>query len=227
MSSVIFAFLFVLLSVISCATIKTEGIKSSVGTDLDQTELPAYPQFNGEQYRVQVMQFKIPPDISQQYPHLAEKQVGLGLSGRLVDELYETNRFKFIEEKSEIQAKILEQWSLSQSGIVIENQQITSEGISAPQFLIYAELIDFSVSHSEEIRGISLEKRATTRISIQLRFLNISTGEYTPASGTAEATAMATSLWVNPELPFDKSTVGLATQRAVRFAVLQLLQRLH
>ena len=43
-----------------------------------------------------------------------------------------------------MQQKILEQWAMSQSGIVVENEEISTDGLSAPQFLVYAELTDFS-----------------------------------------------------------------------------------
>jgi len=216
-----------LLSIITgCASVKTEGVGGLPDSGSRQKELSSYQEFTGNALRVQVMQFKISPELTAQYPEFAEKQVGLGLSGRIVDELYESKRFVFVEEKSEMQKKILEQWALSLSGIVAENQQISTEGLSAPQYLVYAELTDFSVSQSEKISGIMMEKQATTRMSLQIRLLDIATGEYIPSSGTGEATTSASSVWVNPDMPFDQSTVGIATQRAARTAVIQLIQRM-
>ncbi|MBN1604103.1 MAG: hypothetical protein JW915_21005 [Chitinispirillaceae bacterium] len=219
---------FLLLLIFSCASVKTEGVKSAVGTDLEKNiPLQPYPPFSGEKLRIQVVEFKMAPEIAVQYPQLAEKQVGMGLSSRMIDEFYETKRFTFVEEKADMQEKLMAQWALSQSGIIAESQQINSDGISAPQFLVYAELVDFSVSNSEVVKGLSLEKRATTRITFQIRFLNVSTGEFVPSSGTGEATSIAASVWVNPELPFDQSTVGIATQRALRNAVFELLKRVN
>lgn len=221
--------LVLLLSVVlcSCASVKTEGIRNSAGNISAQSEEPlTYPPYEGEAIRVQVVQFRIAPEVLALYPQLADKQVGLGLSGRVVDELYETKRFALVEGKEEIQQKVIKQWVMSQSGIVSENQQVSNEGLSAPEYLVYVELIDFSVSKSEQVVGIALEKQATTRVTFQLRFLDIASGEFIPSSGTGEATTSASAVWVNPQMPFDQTTVGLATQRAVKKAVLKLLNRI-
>ena len=217
-------FLYLSLSLFyGCASVTSEGVSSIQQTG---SSIPAYPDFSGEAVRVQVMQFRIPPELAQKYPEFTEKQVGFGLSGRIVDELYNTRRFVFIEEKAEMQQKILEQWAMSQSGIVVENEEISTDGLSAPQFLVYAELTDFSVSYSEKINGITMEKQATTIMSLQLRLLDVATGEYIPATGSGSATSSAKGVWVSSETPFDQSTVGTAAQRATQAAVLQLINRM-
>jgi curli biogenesis system outer membrane secretion channel CsgG len=211
-----------------CASVKTEGVQGSVGSALGAIPSDApYPAFAGTPLRVQVLKFSIPAEVAKGYPELGDKQVGWGLANRIVDEFFETGRFKFVEEKMEMQQKLIAQWALSESGIVAEDQKIASEGLSAPQQLVYAELTDFSVSQSEQVVGVSLEKRATTRVGVQLRVLDVGTGEYVPASGLGEATTVGTAVWVNPQMSFDQTTVGLATRRAVREAVHALLKRME
>lgn len=221
---VLVSFLFLLNS---CATVRTEGVQSSVGNDLNVVNaLPAYPPFQGSPARVQVMKFSLPKEIAEQYPELREKQVGWGLYNRLIDELYQSGRFSLIEEKADMQKKLMEQWILSESGIVAQDQQIKVGELSMAQYLVYAELVDFSVSKSSAVVGVSTEQRATTRIGLQIRLLDLATGEYIPASGLGEATTLAQSTWLSPQMSFDQSTVGLATARASRLATLQLISRM-
>lgn len=218
--------LFLTGTLFSCATVRTEGVLTGVGSTLVQ-ELPPYPPPYGAPQRVQVMQYRIPAQLVETYPRLAQRQVGLGLSGRLVDELYESGAFVFVEEKGEMQRTLLENWALSQSGIVADNQQLQTTALSAPRYLVYVELVDFSISHSESVAGSALERRATTRMTLQVRLVDIETGEFIPASATGEANTLVEALWVNPDVPFDQTTVGIASQRALRLATLQLLERMN
>jgi curli production assembly/transport component CsgG len=213
-----------LFGIISCAAVHTERLKESYETA--DTSKP-FPLYNGPKSRVQIIRFGIPQDIISKYPELADKRVGWGLYNRLIDGFYDTNRFEFVEEKKEIQKRILDQWVLSQKGIIIEEEQIESEGLSAPQYLIYAEVYDFSVSYSEILIGIAMEKVNTTIIGIQIRMVDVATGKYIPASGTGEAKSTAASVWVNASLPFDQSTVGIASQKAVNTAIRNLLERIN
>lgn len=207
----------------SCATISTETYESNF-EQADITE--PFPPYDGEKARIQVIRFEIPRDVVEKYPELADKQVGFGLTNRLIDTFYESRRFTFVEEKEEILQRILDQWKLSLSGIVVEEQQITGEGLSVPQYLVYAEIYEFSVRYGEKIVGLAQEKTGTTLIGVQLRVVDVASGEYIPASGLGEASSIAESVWVSPSLPFDQSTVGLATEKAVRKAVRNLMDRL-
>jgi len=207
----------------SCATLSTETYESNF-EQADITE--PFPPYEGEKARIQVIRFEIPRDVVEKYPELADKQVGFGLTNRLIDTFYESRRFTFVEEKEEVLQKILDQWKLSLSGIVVEDQQITGEGLSVPQYLVYAEIYEFTVRYGEKIVGLAQEKTGTTLIGVQLRVVEVASGEYTPASGLGEASSSAESVWVSPSLPFDRSTVGLATEKAVRKAVRNLVIRL-
>jgi curli biogenesis system outer membrane secretion channel CsgG len=209
----------------SCASVSTE--KSAAAREGAAVKNTPYPEYTGAKSRVQILRFGVPREVSDQYPELAEKRIGWGLYNTLIDELYDTKRFEFIEEKDAIREKIMQNWALSQSGIAVEEQQIdASSGLALPQFLVYAEVFDFSVSTKETLVGVAARKTNTTRIGIQLRLVNVSNAKYTPASGTGEAGTTATTVWIVADQPFDQSTVGLATKRAVHAAVLGLLKEM-
>jgi len=145
----------------------------------------------------------------------------------VIDELYDTKRFEFIEEKDAIRDRIMKNWALSQSGIVVEEQKIDeSRGISLPQYLVYAEVFEFSVSTKETVVGVAAQKVNTTRIGVQLRIVDAATTEYVPSSGTGEASTTATTVWIMADQPFDQSTIGMATKRGVHAAVMAMVKKM-
>lgn len=209
----------------SCATVSTE--KSAAVLQAQTVQDTGFPPYSGERKRVQIIRFGIPPEIAAQYPELSEKRIGWGLYNTVLDEFYDTKRFEFVEEKEAIRERIMQNWALSQTGLVAEEQQVDqSKGLAMPQYLVYGEVFDFSVSTSEKIVGVSMEKVNATQVGVQLRLVDVSSGEYVPSSGTAEATTTAKTVWIVADQPFDQSTVGLATKRAVHAAVLALLNRM-
>jgi curli biogenesis system outer membrane secretion channel CsgG len=213
------------LIILSCATVSTE--KSTAAKQGKAVQDEAYPVFSGEKKRVQIIRFGVPPEITAQYPELAEKRIGWGLYNTVIEEFDASGRFTFIEEKKAIQDRIMQNWALSQSGIVMEEQQIDEKsGLSLPQYLVYAEVFDFSVSASEKIVGVAMHKENTTQIGVQLRIVDVSTGQYTPTSGTGEAATTAMTVWLTPDQEFDQSTVGLATKRAAHAAVLAMVKKM-
>ena len=213
-----------ILVLINCATVYTEkpAIKESRITPGEYT----FPPYNGPKQRIQVIKFGIPADIAQKYPELAEKRVGWGLCNRIVEGFWETNRFEYIEEKEAIIKKMVEQWVLSQTGIVAEETAIKPGSLKAPEYLIYAEVFDFGVSHSEEIIGLRVEEKNTTVIGIQIRMVDVATGEFIPASATGESITRGVGTWASVDLDFDQTTVGMASQEAVNKAINILINRL-
>jgi len=221
-------FLFLIIStglLSSCASVSTE--KSAAAKEGAAVKDTPYPAYTGEKKRVQILRFGVPKEVTDQYPELAEKRIGWGLYNTLIDELYDTKQFEFIEEKDAIRDKIMQNWALSQSGIAVEEQQIdATSGLALPQYLVYAEVFDFSVSTKETIVGVAAQKVNTTRIGIQMRLVNVTNARYVPKSGTGEASTSATTVWIMADQPFDQSTVGMATKRAVHAAVLGLIKEM-
>lgn len=209
----------------SCAHVSTE--KSSAVLEGKAVQDQAYPPYSGEKKRVQIIRFGVPKEISDQYPELAEKRIGWGLYNTVIDEFYDTKRFEFIEEKESIRDRIMQNWALSQSGIAVEEQQIDQKrGLSLPQYLVYAEVFEFSVNTSETIVGVAMQKTNATQIGVQLRLVDVSTGKYVPSSGTGEAKTTASSVWIVADQPFNQTTVGMATKRGVHAAVLEMLKKM-
>jgi hypothetical protein len=225
LKSTVMSIPLVALFFLSCATVSTE--KSTAAKQGKAVQDEQYPAYSGEKKRVQIIRFGVPPEITAQYPELAEKRIGWGLYNTVIEEFDASGRFTFIEEKKAIQDRIMQNWALSQSGIVVEEQQIDeSRGLSLPQYLVYAEVFDFSVRTSEKIVGVAMHKENTTQIGVQLRIVDAASGQYTPTSGTGEAATTAMTVWLTPDQEFDQSTVGMATKRAVHAAVLSMVKKM-
>lgn len=206
-----------------CATVTT----TTPDTE-PKNEVTVNGSYTGEKRRVQIVRFGLPDSVAQLYPELREKRVGWGMCNRLVDALYETNRFTLVEEKHAVLQKIMETWALGQSGAVSEETAPEVGGLTAPQFLVYAEVYDFAVGTSESVMGVVSKGTETTRIGVQVRLVDVQTSEYTPASGIGEAAVVkGRVLWAPSTEQFDQSTVGKASGLAVNTAVNKLVKRLQ
>jgi curli biogenesis system outer membrane secretion channel CsgG len=212
-----------------CAT--TVGPHGS-GPSTSEEERVSFPPYQGPKRRIQVVQISIPADDVKRYPELAEKRVGFGLSSILVETLFDTGRFTFLEEKEPLLKRLVELWELK-DGILVKNPAAQEAALQAPEFLVYAEVFDFvACSPLEHISPGRKQLSCLTSVGVQVRVVNIATGEYIPGSTnplSAQGKYLHTvnlSLFAAANILFDQSAVGKATLKATRYAVLQVLQRL-
>jgi curli biogenesis system outer membrane secretion channel CsgG len=192
----------------------------------------SFPPYDGPKRRVQVVQINIPADDIRRYPELAEKRVGFGLSNILVETLYDTNRFTFLEEKEQVLKRLVELWELTQDGILVKNPTAPETALQAPDFLVYAEIFDFvACSPVEKIGLTGKNLTCVTSVGVQVRIGSTATGEYIPGSTdpmSPEGKYIHTvniSLFGGAGRAFDQSAIGKATLKATRYAVLKALQR--
>lgn len=209
-----------------CASVSTQ---STATPSASKTQPPAaFPPYSGPKARVQVVRFGIPNDIVQKYQELADKRVGWGLCNRIIEALWSTGRFEYIEEKEEILERMIEQWKLSQAGIYTSETAVEAGQLKAPEYLIYAEVFDFAVGKSEKVFATKKQEVLVTRIGIQIRMVDVKTGTYIPGSGQGEATTTQSgAIWAKNRAEFEQTTVGVASQQAVEAALRQLLERLE
>ena len=214
------------------------GCASSIGPEgTAPLELPAdkgvsFPPYSGPKRKIQVVQINVPVDDIKRYPELGEKRVGFGLSSILVETLFDTGRFVFLEEKESVLKRLVELWELTGDGILVKNPAAAQTELQAPDFLVYAEVFDFApCSPVEKIVVSSKSLTCITSVGVQVRIGNTATGEYVPGSsdplspeGKYVHTVQA-SLFGNAKLPFDQSAVGKATLKATRYAVSKALER--
>ncbi len=207
--------------------------KSSVGVqqyqaDFEKAEpLNTIPPYTGERQIVQLSKLNANKELWDMFPELRDKRVGMGVSNRIIENFETTGRFKYAEEKEAIQNQMLDAWETELNGLSNGETKLKMEGIAVPKYVVYAEIYDFSVSYAETYDKGKLNKSNTTIIGIQIRMVNVDNGQYIVASGQGTSTQVGEGFFKNPQMGFDGSTVGVATQRALEVATVNLVKRME
>ena len=207
--------------------------KSSVGVqqyqaDFEKAEpLNTIPAYTGERQIIQLSKLNVNKELWDMFPELRDKRVGMGVSNRIIENFETTGRFKYAEEKEAIQNQMLDAWETELNGLSNGETKLKMEGIAVPKYVVYAEIYDFSVSYAETYDKGKLNKSNTTIIGIQIRMVNVDNGQYIVASGQGTSTQVGEGFFKNPQMGFDGSTVGVATQRALEVATVNLVKRME
>jgi hypothetical protein len=209
------------------------GCSSSVGVvqyqaDFEKSEsLYSLPPFEGEKQIVQLSKLNVNKELWEMFPELRDKRVGLGVSNRIIENFEMTQRFKYAEEKEAIQNQMLDAWEAELTGMGNGETKLKMEGIALPKYIVYAEIYDFAVSYGETYNKGKVQKTNTTIMGIQIRMVNVDNSQYIVASGQGTATQVGEGFFKNPQMGFDQSTTGIATQRALEVATVNLVKRME
>ena len=120
---------------------------------------------------------------------------------------------------------MLDQWDFSDAGIGAEGTGVQTGQLILPKYFVYAELYEFSTSTEESVSGVRSEIQNTTIVGFQIRLVSVENGEFIIASGQGRATQRGEGFLSNPNMNFDQSTVGIATQKALETATVNLINR--
>jgi len=179
----------------------------------------------GERTAIQLANLSVTKEVLDQYPGLADKRVGLGLTNRILENFEETGFFRYTEEKEEILNQMIDKWELSDAGLSTEDTEIKTGTLVLPKYFVYAELYEFSVEREEAVDKLSTSIQNTTRVGFQIRLVSVENGEFIVASGLGEATQKGEGFLANPTMEFAESTVGIATQKSLETATVNLIRR--
>ena len=164
------------------------------------------------------------------YPELKDKRVGLGVTNIVLEYLEYTNRFTFTEDKLEIKERMVQQFKASDKGFT-ENKVDGRGKIKLAKYFVYIEVYDFSVSEDEIVR-INGESKVTqtTRLGLQVKFVDAETGEVIVGSGLGEANTVKTSSILegvdDTDIKFNQSTIGITTKKSLETASSRIVSRL-
>jgi hypothetical protein len=226
------AVILIILSMVLVGGLVT-GCKSSIATQqyeasFEKAEaLETLPPFTGEKQVIQLASLNVNKELWEMFPELREKRVGLGVTNRIIENFETTGRFKYAEEKDAIQNQMLNTWEKDLEGLGNGETKLSLEGFLLPKYIVYAEIYDFSVSYGETYDKGKLNKTNTTIIGIQIRLVNVDNSQYIVASGQGTSTQVGEGYFKNPNMSFDQSTVGIATQRALEKATYNLIGRME
>jgi len=229
-----FPLLFV-LGLASCKSASAQGI-GSVKTEQYQAEfekkqsIEAVADYDGAvQIPIQVLKIGINEELYEMYPELKDKRVGLGVANIVLEYLEYTNRFVFTEEKEDIKQRMIAQDKASDKGISSNKIEVKGNVILAKYF-VYIEVYDFSVSEDEVVKVDGKQTTTqTTRLGLQVKFVDAETGTVIMGSGLGEANTVKMSSILDDmgdEVKFNQSTIGTSTKKALETASSRIVSRM-
>ena len=219
-------FLFSCKASAQIGTVKTEEYqadfekKQSMAVVSDYTDTIVIP--------IQVLKIGINEELYEIYPELKDKRVGLGVANIVLEYLESTDRFKFTEDREEIKQKMIAQDKASDKGISSNKIEVKGNVILAKYF-VYIEVYDFSVSEDEVVKAVDGAKATqTTRLGLQVRFVDAETGEIITGSGLGESSTVKTSSILSDveDIKFNQSTIGISTKKALETASSRVVSKL-
>ena len=202
----ILVFLFAALLLGACATTYVEEQK---GYDEGSAAPAPLPEYHGPKTVVAVLPLGLSQRAAERYPQLLAKDVGLGIHNRVVEALYDTNRFRFVEDKQGVIKDVLKRQWMSAAGMVEQSTAVEIGHLLGAAKVIYGEVYDFSQG-GERIGVSRRETGRRTRVGVQIRLVDAATLEYVPASGVGYG-----------------RDVGEASEKAIRDAVASLIRRVE
>jgi len=219
-------FLFSCKTSAQIGTVKTEEYQAdfekrqSMAVVSDYTDTIVIP--------IQVLKIGINQELYDMYPELKDKRVGLGVANVVLEYLESTDRFKFTEDREEIKQKMIAQDKASDKGISSNKIEVKGNIVLAKYF-VYIEVYDFSVSEDEVVKAVDGAKATqTTRLGLQVRFVDAETGEIITGSGLGEASTVKTSSILSDveDIKFNQSTIGISTKKALETASSRVVSKL-
>ena len=179
------------------------------------------------QLPIQVLNIGFTPELYEFYPELRENRVGLGVSNITLSYLEWTDRFIFTEDKEDIKQRMVKQHKASAKGISSNEIKVVGNVILA-EYFTYVEIYDYSVSEEEEVTKDGIKIIIKTIIGMQVRFVNAETGSILTGSGSGEAVTIKRSNLLEGlgEVKFNKSTIGIATKKALESASARIVKKM-
>jgi DNA-binding Xre family transcriptional regulator len=180
------------------------------------------------QIPISILKIGFNEELYESYPELKEKKVGLGVTNIVTEYFLNTNRFVITEDKAEIKNKMISQDKASRKGISSNKIEVFGHVLLA-KYLVYIEVYDFSVSEDEVVKmNGKAEATQTTRLGLQCKFVDATTGEIIVGSGLGDAnTVKKSSILADvDDIKFNQSTIGITTKKSLETAASRVITRL-
>jgi len=215
-----------LLGKAQIGSVKTESYQSEFEKKQSMDVVSDYN--DSLKYPIQILKIGINEELYEMYPELKDKRVGLGVANMVLEFLDMTNRFVFTEDKLEIKERMITQFKASAKGFT-ENVIDGKGKIKLAKYFVYVEVYDFSVSEDEivKINGVA-KTTQTTRLGLQVRFVDSETGELFTGSGLGEASTIKTASILDDvtDIKFNQSTIGITTKKALETGSSRIISKM-
>ncbi|MFP4477117.1 MAG: CsgG/HfaB family protein [Desulfatibacillaceae bacterium] len=187
----------------SCASTTAERERRDAGPVVSP------PVHTGEKTVVAVLPLGLSARAAERYSHLLEKSVGMGIHNLVLEALFDSGRFRFVETNPEVMKDVMERQWMGASGFVSQDQAVEYGRLLGARKVIYGEVYDYAEG-GETVRGFSRSQGHDVKVGVQIFLVDIS---------TSEKEALGTSAGVAP-------SYGDAAEMAVNAAVAKLVRRM-
>jgi len=225
MTSMLLGFVQVVFSQIG--SVKTESYQASFEKTQSIDSVSNYT--DTIQIPIQLLKVGINAELYDLYPELKDKRVGLGVTNIVIEYLEITGRFVFTEEKEDIKQRMIAQDKASDKGVSSNKIDVKGNVVLAKYF-VYIEVYDFSVSEDEVVKVNGEQKTTqTTRLGLQIKFVDAETSEVLVGSGLGEASTIKTESildGVEDGVKFNQSTIGITTKKALETSSSRVVTRM-
>lgn len=207
-------------------SVKTESYQSEFEKKQSMDVVSDYN--DSLKYPIQILKIGINEELYEMYPELKDKRVGLGVANMVLEFLDMTNRFVFTEDKLEIKERMITQFKASAKGFT-ENVIDGKGKIKLAKYFVYIEVYDFSVSEDEQVKMTDGSKTTqTTRLGLQVRFVDAESGELFTGSGLGEASTVKTASILDDvtDIKFNQSTIGITTKKALETGSSRIISKM-
>ena len=230
MKKIILLLGIILFSITSYAQVGSIKAETYQAEFVKKKSIEDVSNYSGKQIPIALINISATDEVYEMWPDLKDNRIGLGVTNMVIEYLEWTNRFMFVEEKSEIKDRMKDQWVASRKG-VSENQVYGMGKIKLANYFVTIEIYDFSVSEDEVLSLKDGSKQTqTTRLGLQVRFTNATDGTYFVGSGLGEANTVKTQeglLGLDvEEIKFRQSAIGVTTRKALETASARIVARM-
>jgi curli biogenesis system outer membrane secretion channel CsgG len=174
------AVFFIGFSFWGCATTYTAEDPGPVTAE--QSSGKPAQAYTGPKTTIAVLPLGLSERAAKRYPHLLDKAVGMGIHNMVIEALYDSNRFTFVEEKPEVVKDVMDRQWMSSAGMVDQSTAVRLGKILGARKVVYGEVYDYAEG-GETVTGLSVRKNFRIRTGVQIRYVDVETLEYIPATG--------------------------------------------
>jgi hypothetical protein len=214
-----------------------EGCAPSLGAQditlppIPDSQLVRFPPESGPKRKLRIRELAIPASDLKHYSGLASSQIGRALIRLLVATLTDTGRFDLLEDHEPLVQYLNQPWNQTAEGIAMRTPPVQDAETST--FLLYAKIFDVDVCgphrQSPDSQDVST---CRTSVGVQVRLAD-ATGRFVPGATHPLSPQgryvhdKTMPLFGSDRVTFDQSAMGKAVAKAMRFALLQAIERLE
>ncbi len=147
------------------------------------------------------------------YQELRSKRIGQGFHNVLTNAARDTSKFTLVEEKTDVLRALVDRQTLQKSSAFDQGAAIQTGKLMGAKYVLYGEVYDFASPK---------ENRGKLFMQVEVRLVNVETGQYVPGYGKAEAMVPKSE---RDSIDFDRSTLASVSDQAIRAALLDVFAK--